>query len=91
MLLRSTPASAPPCSRPPSWTPRATPLGNADVKGAKISYRDVHDRILAVTEYNNGQKITTTYDYDAIGQIKTVKDAKGNLITITYDKLGPPG
>ncbi|MEK6699779.1 MAG: hypothetical protein AABZ10_12150, partial [Nitrospirota bacterium] len=59
--------------------PQGNALSNADVKGAKISYRDVHDRILAVTEYNNGQKITTTYDYDAIGQIKTVKDAKGNL------------
>ena len=31
---------------------------------------------------------TTSYSYDTLGNLKRVKDAKGNITTMTYDKLG---
>jgi len=68
------------------------PIGNASGglgnKGAKVSYKDVSDRIVAVVEYDKGAPITTTYAYDALGQITKVVDAKGNLTTVEYDLLG---
>ncbi len=63
------------------------PMGNI-----KKSYKDVHDRIHAVVEYNriDGKpvEIVTAYDYDLLGQIVRVKDAKGNITGIAYDRLG---
>jgi YD repeat-containing protein len=47
-------------------------------KGIKISYKDAHDRIVAVQEHQHGQFITTKYAYDILGQIITVTDARNN-------------
>ncbi|MGJ4748855.1 hypothetical protein ACQV5M_21010, partial [Leptospira sp. SA-E8] len=36
-----------------------------------------------------GQQVTvTSYSYDALGQIKSVKDAAGNVTKVEYDGLG---
>jgi YD repeat-containing protein len=68
------------------------PIGNAaseaNRKGTKVSYKDVDDRIMAINEYNFGAPITTTYDYDPLGQITQVKDDKGNLTTVEFDMPG---
>jgi RHS repeat-associated protein len=68
------------------------PIGNAaweaNRKGTKLSYKDVDDRIMAVVEYNHGAPITTTYDYDPLGQITLVKDDRGNRTTVEYDLVG---
>lgn len=68
------------------------PIGNSPegtgFKGRKESYKDVADRIMAVVEYNNGVKITTTYEYDPLGQITSVWDEKKNHTLIVYDQLG---
>jgi len=59
------------------------------LRHAKESYKDVHDKIRAVTEHNLGQTITTTsYIYDILGQITNVTDARGNQTAITYDHAG---
>ncbi len=63
-------------------------LAGSGGKGAKVSYRDVHDNILAVVEYNSSSPITTTYTYDLLNQITAVTDAKKNATTVTYDLLG---
>ncbi|WP_243374939.1 SpvB/TcaC N-terminal domain-containing protein [Geotalea sp. SG265] len=68
------------------------PIGNAaweaNRKGTKLSYKDVDDRIMAVVEFNHGAPITTTYDYDPLGQITLVKDDRGNRTTVEYDLVG---
>lgn len=56
--------------------------------GIKISYKDVHDKIVAVREYKGGGYITTQYNYDILGQIRTVTDAKSNATSVGYDLLG---
>jgi len=55
---------------------------------AKASYRDVRELITAVKEFNAGTTLWTSYQYDAIKQITTVRDHKGNLTTARYDLLG---
>ena len=57
-------------------------------KGTKISFKDVDDRIGAVVEYNDGAPITTTYAYDPLCQITTVRDDRGNNTTVEYDLVG---
>jgi RHS repeat-associated protein len=63
------------------------PMGNV-----KQSYKDVHDRIHAVTEFNKEKEqviaISTIYRYDALGQIRSITDARGNITTVAYDLLG---
>jgi YD repeat-containing protein len=48
----------------------------------------VGERIAAVVEYNQGSPITTSYDYDPLGQITLVKDDHGNRTTVEYDQMG---
>ena len=43
---------------------------------------------MAVVEYNHGAPITTSYDYDPLGQITLVKDDRGNRTTVEYDLVG---
>ena len=85
------PARARPCSRPRSST-RGLARGGASGRGTKISYKDVHDKIVAIVEYNKIDgavtAITTTYAYDLLDQITQVKDTKGHTTAITYDRLG---
>jgi YD repeat-containing protein len=57
-------------------------------KGIKLTYKDVGERIAAVVEYNQGAPITTSYDYDPLGQITLVKDDHGNRTSVEYDLLG---
>jgi RHS repeat-associated protein len=62
---------------------------NAALKGAvKHTYRDVRDLITAIKELTETGAIWTSYDYDALKQIKTVTDDKGNQTKVTYDNLG---
>ena len=68
--------------------PIGNAAGEANRKGTKISFKDVDERIAAVVEYNNGAPITTSYDYDPLGQITTVRDNKGNTTTVEYDLVG---
>ena len=68
--------------------PIGTAADEANRKGTKISFKDVDERIAAVVEYNFGSPITTTYDYDPLGQITTVRDNKGNTTTVEYDLVG---
>lgn len=57
---------------------------------AREIYRDVDDDISAVKLFNNGgaQILWTSYAYDALDQITTVRDAKNNVITAAYDNFG---
>ncbi len=67
-------------------------------KAVKISYKDSHERIVAITESNkiNGAStpINTTYAYDPMGQIIQVrddqqtKDLSRTPTSISYDLLG---
>ena len=68
--------------------PIGTAADEANRKGTKISFKDVDDRIGAVVEYNYGAPITTTYAYDPLGQITTVRDDRGNNTTVEYDLVG---
>jgi RHS repeat-associated protein len=55
-------------------------------------YRDVQDNVLGVEQTNTigGAKKTlvTRYAYDALDQLLTVTDAKGNATRLEYDTLG---
>ena len=68
--------------------PEGNKVGGANMRGTKVSYKDVHDRIVARVEYNNGTPITTTYAYDPLGQITGMIDNKGNTTAIVYDQVG---
>ncbi|HEY6872131.1 MAG TPA: RHS repeat-associated core domain-containing protein [Geobacteraceae bacterium] len=68
--------------------PIGTAAGEANRKGTKVSFKDVDERIAAVVEYNNGSPITTTYAYDPLGEITTVRDNRGNTTTVEYDLVG---
>ncbi len=72
--------------------PEGSLVNGAEGRGTKISYKDVHDRIHAVVEYNKVggavKEIVTTYNYDTMGQITHVKDVKNNITTVSYDRLG---
>ncbi|MES0491896.1 MAG: RHS repeat-associated core domain-containing protein, partial [Leptospirales bacterium] len=54
----------------------------------KESYSDIYGKIQKIREYNGANAIETHYDYNAIGEILTVTDAKGNKTTVDYDTLG---
>ncbi len=68
--------------------PEGNKVGGANRRGTKVSYKNVDDRIVTVTEYNNGAPVTTSYAYDPLGQITLVADAKNNVTTVEYDLLG---
>ena len=57
----------------------------------KETYRNVRELITSVKEINNtpGQAaLWTSYTYDAVKQIRQIKDAGENLTTVDYDTLG---
>ncbi|HZJ67916.1 MAG TPA: toxin TcdB middle/N-terminal domain-containing protein [Kofleriaceae bacterium] len=55
-----------------------------------LTYRDILERITAVQQFNapRGEVIWTEYGRDAIGQLLTVLDDRGNQTRVTYDLLG---
>ena len=54
----------------------------------RVMYRDPADRVVAVDERNAGQIATTSYDYDPLGQLLDVIDARGYPTSLVYDWLG---
>jgi RHS repeat-associated protein len=55
---------------------------------AKAVYKDGGQRTVAVEEHIEGRSPTTLYGYDAIGQLRRVTDAAGNVTSMNYDELG---
>ena len=51
-------------------------------------YNDTYGRVTKVEEHNDSETYTTTYTYDAQGNLTKVKDSKGNTNYIYYDSLG---
>jgi RHS repeat-associated protein len=54
----------------------------------RVMYRDTADRVVAVDERNTGQTATTRYDYDPLGQLLDVIDARGYSTSLAYDRIG---
>jgi RHS repeat-associated protein len=54
----------------------------------RVMSRDPGDRVVAVDERNAGEVATTRYDYDPLGEIVQVTDARGNVTSLGYDWLG---
>ena len=61
--------------------------------GKKQESKDYLGRIIQIDECTSGCRsspswITTTYEYDIVGNLINVADVKGNKISMTYDMLG---
>ncbi len=59
----------------------------------KVEIKDVYGRLITVKEYtgsSGAQSLyaTTTYEYNAPGNLIKLTDAKSNVTTMTYDTLG---
>ncbi len=54
----------------------------------RVMYRDPADHVAGVDEHNAGDVATTHYDYDPLGELLQVADARGNLTSLAYDWLG---
>ena len=54
----------------------------------KTEIRDHLERIVEVIEHTDEENITTTYAYNAAGNLLQVKDHYSTTTTISYDKLG---
>ncbi len=50
--------------------------------------KDASGNIIAVNEYNNGDKYTTEYEYSTADDLLKITDSNGNDIAYTYDSLG---
>ena len=50
--------------------------------------KDYLGRIINVVEYNGATPYTTTYEYNAAGDLLSVADFKVNVTSMTYDTLG---
>jgi len=58
------------------------PLGNA------TSWTYENKRVLTETRTVNGEKLTTSYTYNSLGKVLTMKDPLGLVTTNTYDDKG---
>ncbi len=59
-----------------------------DAKGVpKDLYKDAYDRLIQVGEYDS-TTLTTSYNYDGVGNLIKITDALGNIRNFTYDGLG---
>ncbi|MBA7705794.1 hypothetical protein ES703_114633 [subsurface metagenome] len=54
----------------------------------KSSYADVRGNTVRIEQFNVGEKITTSYEYNPINEITKVMDNRGNTTSISYDTLG---
>jgi len=54
----------------------------------KETFKDVRGVITAVKEFNEGETLWTSYEYDPLKQIVTVVDDQNNPTTVSYDNLG---
>ncbi|MDO8663129.1 MAG: SpvB/TcaC N-terminal domain-containing protein [Candidatus Omnitrophota bacterium] len=54
----------------------------------KTEYYDVYGRVVKIEEHNGSQTYTTTYEYDAQGNLIKVTDNQNNITQIWYDSLG---
>ena len=60
-----------------------------DENGHKISkHQDAYGQTVKIEEWNYGRIYTTSYKYDAQGNLLDTIDDKGNVTAITYDSLG---
>lgn len=50
--------------------------------------KDALGRIVEVIEYNNQKTLRTAYTYNGAGDLTSVKDPKGNITLMAYDKRG---
>ncbi|HIE02842.1 MAG TPA: RHS repeat-associated core domain-containing protein [Thiotrichaceae bacterium] len=55
---------------------------------SKESYTDVRGVATTVKEFNEGETLWTSYEYDSLKQIVTVIDDQDNPTTVSYDNLG---
>jgi RHS repeat-associated protein len=53
-----------------------------------VVYKDALGKTVATEEHVEGRTPTTTYAYDAVGQLTDVVDAAGNRTSVAYDLLG---
>lgn len=66
------------------WVQRRT-----DERGTRVDQRlDAFGQLVEVTEFTGEQPATTTYAYDAAGEVTSATDAAGNTTRIGYDLLG---
>ncbi len=56
--------------------------------GVKTQTTDHLGRIIQVEEQNGGNTYTTTYEYNAAGDLIEITDDVGNINSFTYDTLG---
>jgi RHS repeat-associated protein len=54
----------------------------------RYSYADVRGNTVETIQFNNGETITTTYEYDPLSEIIKVIDNNGNITQMTYDLVG---
>jgi RHS repeat-associated protein len=54
----------------------------------KTLYSDANGRPTQLREAHNGTLLSTTYAYDAVDNLKTVTDNRGDVTTTTWDSLG---
>src|SRR5262249_50768113 len=62
-----------------------------DALGARtVGYEDIAGRLLAIQQLNapSNETIGTEYAYDAVDQLRTVRDDHGSLTTMTYALAG---
>ncbi|MBI2449536.1 right-handed parallel beta-helix repeat-containing protein [Candidatus Pacearchaeota archaeon] len=49
---------------------------------------DAYQQIIKVIEYNSGETYETNYNYNPVGDLIQIRDAKNNTFNYTYDSLG---
>ena len=55
---------------------------------AKDFWKDAYGQLVNVVEHNSGNNATTTYAWDAVGNLTKITDALNNVRNFTYDGLG---
>ncbi|MBI4115394.1 MAG: hypothetical protein HY447_02340 [Candidatus Omnitrophica bacterium] len=59
-----------------------------DQRGKQLRYtNDAYGRLAKVEEFNSGDTYSTTYEYDALNNLKKTTDSIQNSTFITYDSL----
>ncbi len=71
-----------------SYSGYSKTVTDADGK-RRTERKDYLDRLIGVTEYgDNNALFTTSYQYNAAGNLLRIADSQGRLTTMTYDTLG---